>query len=125
MIYLAIANMALIVMIIYLYYFYRLTKKDFLKQVKLLRNKNIKQEYDIKNFEKKFFQNNNDFNIRIEALMVDMLKLKQEKERETALRHDFEQKYKILQQKNNDFESVHQEFNNAISGLLKDISKYK
>ncbi|MFM6973329.1 MAG: hypothetical protein ACKO6C_02015 [Alphaproteobacteria bacterium] len=125
MIYLAIANMALIVMIIYLYYFYRLTKKDFLKQVKLLRNKNIKQEHDIKNFEKKFFQNNNDFNIRIEALMVDMLKLKQEKERETALRHDFEQKYKILKQKNNDFESIHQEFNNAISGLLKDISKYK
>jgi len=125
MIYLAIANMALIVMIIYLYYFYRLTKKDFLKQVKLLRNKNIKQEHDIKNFEKKFFQNNNDFNIRIEALMVDMLKLKQEKERETALRHDFEQKYKILKQKNNDFEYVHQEFNNAISGLLKDISKYK
>lgn len=117
--------MALIVMIIYLYYFYRLTKKDFLKQVKLLRNKNIKQEHDIKNFEKKFFQNNNDFNIRIEALMVDMLKLKQEKERETALRHDFEQKYKILKQKNNDFESIHQEFNNAISGLLKDISKYK
>lgn len=125
MIYLAIANMALIVMIIYLYYFYRLTKKNLFKQIKLLRNKNLKQEHDIKNFEKKFFQNNHDFHQRIEALMVDMLKLKQEKEREMELRHDFEQKYKILQQKNNDFESVHQEFNDAISGLLKDISKYK
>jgi len=125
MIYLVIANMALIVMIIYLYYFYRLTKKNLLKQIKLLRNKNLKQEHDIKNFEKKFFQNNNDFHQRIEALMVDMLKLKQEKEKEVELRHDFEQKYKILQQKNNDFESVHQEFNDAISGLLKDISKYK
>jgi len=117
--------MALIVMIIYLYYFYRLTKKNLLKQIKLLRNKNLKQEHDIKNFEKKFFQNNHDFHQRIEALMVDMLKLKQEKEKEVELRHDFEQKYKILQQKNNDFESVHQEFNDAISGLLKDISKYK
>ncbi len=125
MIYLAIFNVALIVTIIYLYYHYRQTKKILLKELKLLRNRNLKQEHDLKNFEKKFLQVNNEFHLRIESLLVDMLKLKQEKERETELKNDFEQKYKILQQKNIDFESVHQEFNEAIYKLVKDIAKYK
>lgn len=125
MVYLVIANAALIVMVIYLYYSYRQTKKNLLRQIKLLRNKNLKQEHDAKNFEKKFFHNNNDFHLKIEALMLDMLKLKQEKEKEVELRHNFEQKFKILQQKNHDFETFHQEFNDTISVLLKDISKYK
>lgn len=125
MIYLAIFNVALIVTIIYLYYHYRQTKKILLKELKLLRNRNLKQEHDLKNFEKKFLQVNNEFHLRIESLLVDTLKLKQEKERETELKNDFEQKYKILQQKNIDFESVHQEFNEAIYKLVKDIAKYK
>lgn len=125
MIYLAIINIALIVTIIYFYYIHRQIKKNLLKQLKLLRNKNLKYEHDLKNFEKKFSQLNNDFHLRIEALLVDMLKLKQEKEKETELKNDFEQKYKILKQKNHDFEFVHQEFNEAISNLVKDIQKYK
>lgn len=125
MIYLGIINVALIVTIIYFYYIYRQIKKNLLKQLKLLRNKNLKYEHDLKNFEKKFSQLNNDFHLRIEALLVDMLKLKQEKEKETDLKNDFEQKYKILKQKNHDFEFVHQEFNDAISNLVKDIQKYK
>ncbi|MFZ9469621.1 MAG: hypothetical protein ACO26G_01025 [Rickettsiales bacterium] len=125
MIYLAIINIALIVTIIYFYYIHRQIKKNLLKQLKLLRNKNLKYEHDLKNFEKKFSQLNNDFHLRIEALLVDMLKLKQEKEKETELKNDFEQKYKILKQKNHDFEFVHQEFNDAISNLVKDIQKYK
>ena len=125
MIYLAITNIALIVTIIYFYYIHRQIKKNLLKQLKLLRNKNLKYEHDLKNFEKKFSQLNNDFHLRIESLLIDMLKLKQEKEKETELKNDFEQKYKILKQKNHDFEFVHQEFNDAISNLVKDIQKYK
>ncbi|MFZ9180727.1 MAG: hypothetical protein ACO201_02535 [Rickettsiales bacterium] len=125
MIYLAITNIALIVTIIYFYYIHRQIKKNLLKQLKLLRNKNLKYEHDLKNFEKKFSQLNNDFHLRIESLLIDMLKLKQEKEKETELKNDFEQKYKILKQKNHDFEFVHQEFNEAISNLVKDIQKYK
>lgn len=120
MIYIIISNVGLAIMMLYVYFRYSHFRINSTKEIKQLREKSDAQTSELRSFDAKLLSSIKGYQDRVEALLIEVGKVRQEKEKEMELRADFEKKYEILIQKNNDHESVHSEITNAILNIVND-----
>ena len=120
MVYIIISNIGLVIMILYVYFRYSHFRINSGKEIKQLREKSDAQALELKFFDAKLISAIKVYQDKVEALLIDVGKVRQEKEKEIELRADFEKKYEILNQKNKDHESIHSEITNAILNIVND-----
>ncbi len=120
MIYIIISNIGLAIMMLYVYFRYSHYRISSGKEIKELREKSDTQTSELRSFDAKLLSSIKGYQDRVEALLIEVGKVRQEKEKEMELRADFEKKYEILNQKNSDHESVHSEITNAILNIDND-----
>jgi len=120
MIYIIISNIGLAIMMLYVYFRYSHYRISSGKEIKELREKSDTQTSELRSFDAKLLSSIKGYQDRVEALLIEVGMVRQEKEKEMELRADFEKKYEILNQKNSDHESVHSEITNAILNIVND-----
>ena len=120
MIYIIISNIGLAIMMLYVYFRYSHYRINSSKEIKQLREKSDTQTSELRSFDAKLLSSIKGYQDRVEALLIEVGMVRQEKEKEMELRADFEKKYEILNQKNSDHESVHSEITNAILNIVND-----
>ena len=120
MIYIIISNIGLAIMMLYVYFRYSHFRINSGKEIKQLREKSDMQTTELRSFDAKLLSSIKGYQDRVEGLLIEVGKVRQEKEKEMELCADFEKKYEILNQKNSDHESVHSEITNAILNIVND-----
>ncbi len=120
MIYIIFSNIGMAIMTMYVYLRYSHFRINSSKEINELRHKSDSQATELKYFDAKLLSSIKGYQDKVEALLIEVGKVRQEKEREMELRANFEKKYEILNQKNNDHESVHAEITNAILNIVND-----
>lgn len=120
MVYIIISNIGMAIMMLYIYFRYSHFRINSTKEIKDLRAKLDEQNTELRSFDAKLLSSVKGYQDRVEALLIEVGKVRQEKEKEMELRSDFEKKYEILNQKNKDYESVHNEITNAILNIVND-----
>jgi hypothetical protein len=120
MVYTIISNIGLAIMMIYIYFRYSYFRITSAKEISELRVKNDNQTAELRNFDAKLLSSIKNYQDRIEELLIEVGKVRQEKEKEVEVRSEIEKKYEILAQKNNDYELVHNEITNAIMNIVND-----
>jgi hypothetical protein len=120
MVYIIISNIGMAIMMLYVYFRYSHFRINSNKENKDLRAKLDAQTTELRSFDAKLLSSIKGYQDRVEGLLIEVGKVRQEKEKEMELRSEFEKKYEILNQKNNDYESVHSEITNAILNIVND-----
>ena len=120
MVYIIISNIGMAIMMLYIYFRYSHFRINSTKEIKDLRLKLDEQTTELRSFDAKLLSSVKGYQDRVEGLLIEVGKVRQEKEKEMELRSDFEKKYEILNQKNKDYESVHNEITNAILNIVND-----
>ena len=120
MVYIIISNIGLAIMMIYIYFRYSHFRISSIKEIKELREKNDLQNLELRNFDAKLLSSIKNYQDRIEELLIEIGKVRQEKEKEFEVRSEIQKKYEILTQKNNDYEDIHNEITNAIMNIVND-----
>ncbi|NBX52327.1 MAG: hypothetical protein EBT63_01575 [Proteobacteria bacterium] len=120
MVYIIISNIGLAIMMIYIYFRYTHFRINSAKEIKELRAKSDSQSVELRNFDAKLLSSVKSYQDRVEALLIEIGKVRQEKEKEIELRSEIEKKFEILNQKNTDYEVVHNEITNAIMNIVND-----
>ena len=120
MVYIIISNIGMAIMMLYIYFRYSHYRINSTKEIKDLQGKLDLQTTELRSFDAKLLSSIKGYQDRVEGLLIEVGKVRQEKEREMELRGDFEKKYEILNQKNKDYESVHNEITNAILNIVND-----
>ncbi len=120
MVYVIISNIGLAIMMLYVYFRYSHFRINSAKEIKDLRSKLDAQTSELRSFDAKLLSSIKGYQDRVEGLLIEVGKVRQEKEKEMELRAEFEKKYEILNQKNSDYESVHSEITNAILNIVND-----
>ncbi len=120
MVYIIISNIGMAIMMLYIYFRYSHYRINSTKEIKDLQGKLDLQTTELRSFDAKLLSSIKSYQDRVEGLLIEVGKVRQEKEKEMELRSDFEKKYEILNQKNKDYESVHNEITNAILNIVND-----
>jgi hypothetical protein len=120
MVYIIISNIGLALMMIYIYFRYSHFRLTSTKEIKELRTKNEVQTSELRNFDAKLLASVKNYQDRIEELLIEVGKVRQEKEKELEKRTEIEKKFEIISQKNDDYEVVHNEITNAIMNIVND-----
>jgi len=120
MVYIIISNIGMAIMMLYIYFRYSHFRINSTKEIKDLQSKLDLQTTELRSFDAKLLSSIKGYQDRVEGLLIEVGKVRQEKEKEMELRGDFEKKYEILNQKNKDYESVHNEITNAILNIVND-----
>ncbi len=120
MVYIIISNIGMAIMMLYIYFRYSHYRINSIKEIKDLQGKLDLQTTELRSFDAKLLSSIKSYQDRVEGLLIEVGKVRQEKEKEMELRSDFEKKYEILNQKNKDYESVHNEITNAILNIVND-----
>ena len=120
MVYIIISNIGMAIMMLYIYFRYSHFRINSTKEIKDLQGKLDLQIIELRSFDAKLLSSVKGYQDRVEGLLIEVGKVRQEKEKEMELRGDFEKKYEILNQKNKDYESVHNEITNAILNIVND-----
>ena len=120
MVYIIISNIGMAIMMLYIYFRYSHYRINSTKEIKDLQGKLDLQTAELRSFDAKLLSSIKSYQDRVEGLLIEVGKVRQEKEKEMELRSDFEKKYEILNQKNKDYESVHNEITNAILNIVND-----
>ena len=120
MVYIIISNIGMAIMMLYVYFRYSHYRISSTKEIKDLQGKLDLQTTELRSFDAKLLSSIKGYQDRVEGLLIEVGKVRQEKEKEMELRSDFEKKYEILNQKNKDYESVHNEITNAILNIVND-----
>ena len=120
MVYIIISNIGMAIMMLYIYFRYSHYRINSTKEIKDLQSKLDLQTTELRSFDAKLLSSIKGYQDRVEGLLIEVGKVRQEKEKEMELRGDFEKKYEILNQKNKDYESVHNEITNAILNIVND-----
>ena len=120
MVYIIISNIGMAIMMLYIYFRYSHYRISSIKEIKDLQSKLDTQTTELRSFDAKLLSSIKGYQDRVEGLLIEVGKVRQEKEKEMELRVDFEKKYEILNQKNKDYESVHNEITNAILNIVND-----
>ena len=120
MIYIIVSNVGLIIMMIYIYFRYSHFRISSAKEIRDLREKNDKQSQELRDFDAKLLSSIKGYQDKVEALLIEVGKVRSEKEKEVEMRTTIEKKYEIINQKNSDFETIHDEITSAISNIVND-----
>ena len=120
MVYYIISQIGMAIMMLYIYFRYSHFRINLTRENKDLRAKLDAQTTELRSFDAKLLSSIKGYQDRVEGLLIEVGKVRQEKEKEMELRADFEKKYEILNQKNSDYESVHSEITNAILNIVND-----
>ena len=120
MVYIIISNIGMAIMMLYVYFRYSHFRINSAKEAKDLRSKLDAQTTELRSFDAKLLSSIKGYQDRVEGLLIEVGMVRQEKEKEMEMRMEFEKKYEILNQKNNDHESVHGEITNAILNIVND-----
>jgi len=120
MVYVIISNIGLAIMMIYIYSRYSHFRIISSKEINQLRLKNEAQSNELRDFDAKFLSSIKSYQDRIENLLIEVGKVRQEKEQECAMRSEIEKKFEVLKQRNSDYEDVHSEITNAILNIVND-----
>jgi hypothetical protein len=120
MIYIIISNIGLAIMMIYIYFRYSHFRIASSNEIKALREKNDKQTLELREFDAKLLSSIKGYQDKVEALLIELGKVRAEKEKEIELKNSVEKKYEILKQKNADYELIHSEISTAIMSIVND-----
>jgi len=120
MVYIIISNIGMAIMMLYIYFRYSHFRINSTKEIKDLQSKLDLQTTELRSFDAKLLSSIKGYQDKVEGLLIEVGKVRQEKENEMELRSDFEKKYEILNQKNKDYESIHNEITNAILNIVND-----
>jgi seryl-tRNA synthetase len=120
MIYIIISNIGLAIMMIYIYFRYSHFRIASSNEIKSLREKNDKQTLELREFDAKLLSSIKGYQDKVEALLIELGKVRAEKEKEIELKNSVEKKYEILKQKNADYELIHSEISTAIMSIVND-----
>ena len=103
MVYIIISNIGMAIMMLYIYFRYSHYRISSIKEIKDLQSKLDTQTTELRSFDAKLLSSIKGYQDRVEGLLIEVGKVRQEKEKEMELRVDFEKKYEILNQKNKDY----------------------
>lgn len=119
MVYIIISNIGMAIMMLYIYFRYSRYRISSSKEIKDLQVKLDMQTTELRSFDAKLLSSIKGYQDRVEGLLIEVGKVRQEKKRkwncEAILR-----KIWNIKSKNKDYESVHNEITNAILNIVND-----
>ena len=92
MIYIIISNIGLAIMMIYIYFRYSHFRIASFNEIKVLREKNDKQTIELREFDAKLLSSIKGYQDKVETLLIELGKVRAEKEKEIELKNSIEKK---------------------------------